>query len=62
MKIELIQKTKYGRPFYYPQSDFAKLLCELCGKATVTEKQLAVLDKHGVKYTITPEWVKNVPK
>jgi hypothetical protein len=48
-KIIIQPKHIYGSYYFYPISDFAKLLCELIKRPTLTRDQLKACAEFGIK-------------
>ena len=49
----VLKKGQYcGKDVLFPISDEAKFLCNMCRKATFTEKMMEVLEHHNIKPSI----------
>jgi hypothetical protein len=43
MKIEIFRNNFYGKFYYYPINDSAKMLCKLLDQKTLTEDNIQIL-------------------
>ena len=49
MNIRIFPRKMYGKTYYYPICETAKMLCELLKQKSFIEENVAVLEKHGIE-------------